>query len=343
MTESHVDPFRLLVDRRAEAEAAGTDPEKARKSALAEASEIILPIIEKSAKFTFRGPENRHVREEAVSGSLESLCRQCEKIYDNKADPPGENWKGYIDTTVRHEGYDVSKKERSRGGKKLGRAYVISLDAPDSTGNPAWDSILADGAGSNPWTEVGVADVALNRVDRDVLLARLSRLHADVTSRKLVCAFHPGQHCSHVRTGRVGGTCRHLDVVFEAIGEKIFEAMGETIISGAPEHIREVLIRRTGYDSNQQGNQLRRHVYRCLDWFTYLLLRDSSSFVGDLSVLSTLSIDRVVQHLIRGGTDAPSATTLCIIMNGYSDIPIPEQLMHQYGPVHLDRTEGESR
>jgi hypothetical protein len=36
-----------------------------------------------------------------------------------------------------------------------------------------------------------------------------------------------------------------------------------------------------------------------------------------------------------------SETTLCILMNGYPDIQIPEQLMLEYVPKHLLRTGGE--
>ncbi|MGH3999410.1 MAG: hypothetical protein ACRDTJ_18360, partial [Pseudonocardiaceae bacterium] len=258
--EDNVDPFRLLVDHRAEADAAGTDPRKAREHALTEASKIIRRAAEKSANFTFRGEEHRYVREEAVQEAAESLYKRCTIIYDAREDPPEKSWKGFIDKTVANKGYDILKKERRHGGKEIGNAEVISLNGPDSTGNPAWASIPAYGVGGCSWIPAGVADLALHRACQDALLRRFSRLRADLESGELVCAFHPGRRCPHQATGRPSGCCKHRDVVLDVIKE--------TIISAVPEPMRTLLIDRTGYDGNRQGHHLRRHVYRCLDWFT---------------------------------------------------------------------------
>ncbi len=335
-SEDNVDPFRLLVDHRAEPKAAGTDPEKVRKRALAEAFKIIRRTAEKSANFTFRGEENRYVLEEAVQEAAKSLLQRCTMIYDGGADPPEKSWKGFIDKTVANKGYDVLEKERRHGGKDLGGAEVLSLDAPDSTGNPAWASIPADGVPGCSWIPAGVADLALHRACQDALLRRLSRLRADLESGELACAFHPGRRCPHQVTGRPSGRCKHRAVVLEVIKE--------TITSAVPEPMKTLLIDRTGYDGNRQGHQLRRHVYRCLDWFNYLLFRDfSSPFAGDWSMLSELSRNCVAQHLLSDGADAPSETTLCILMNDYPDVPIPPHLLSKYGRRHLTRDEGESR
>jgi hypothetical protein len=335
-SEDNVDPFRLLVDHRAEADAAGTDPEKARERALVEASKIIRSTAEKSANFMFRSEEHRYVREEAVQAAAESLYKRCTMIYDDGADPPEKSWKKFIDKTVTNKGCDILKQERRHGGKDLGSAEVFSLDAPDSTGNPTWVSIRAYGVGGCSWIPAGVADLALHRACQDALLRRFSRLRADLESGELVCAFHPGRRCSHQVTGRPNGRCKHRDVVLEVIKE--------TVTSAVAEPMRTLLIDRTGYDGNRQGHQLRRHVYRCLDWFTYLLFRDfSSPFAEDWSTLSELSRNCVAQHLLGDGTDAPSETTICILMNDYPDVPIPRNFLNNYGRRHLTRGQGEPR
>jgi hypothetical protein len=107
--------------------------------------------------------------------------------------------------------------------------------------------------------------------------------------------------------------------------------------------LRKLLVIRTGLDANRQGNELRRNVYRCADWFTYLLYgRGDSPFADDQKWLNMLQ-ERIFEHLMRTGTDAPSETTVCILMNGYPELPIPAHLMREYGPIHRERPEGESR
>lgn len=327
-SENNVDPFRLLVARRAEA--AGTDPEKARKNAVDEAHKIIMSFVEKKAKFYFQGDADKYVREEAIQKVSMSFYQRCEMIYDGKKVPPETSWKGYIAATVWNAGHDIRKEERRHGVTELGDADIVvaSLDAPDPTGSPVWASIPADDG-----TFAAVEHSALSQTYEADLSRQFSKLCAGVESGQLFCVFHPGRRCPHV-SGRCCSQCKNLTIVLDAIGGSIISA----------ESITRLLISRTGYHSNRQGHTLRRHVYRCKDWFIYLLFRDfSSRFEEDGSAFGRLSRGCVAQHLMSEGTDAPSETTLCILMNDYPDIPIPAQLMREHAPRHLQRTEGELR
>ncbi|MGH3788127.1 MAG: hypothetical protein ACRDRG_16620, partial [Pseudonocardiaceae bacterium] len=315
-----VDPFRLLVRRRAEAEVAGSDPRKTRKRAFDEAFGIIQQQARKDARFY----HDQYVREEAVQWAMVSLLALCNNIYDGVTPPP-MNWKRYVRTAVKNKGITVWRIEKRGGGKGLREVEVSSIDQLN------WMTPLGEVVGA----EGGVADAALFQIRLDALLERIDHLLADIESGEQVCAFHPGRRCPHVRTGSVAQRCKHLNAVIAVVRT--------TLSTPNSESIHKELIARTGLGGNRQGHTLMRNVYRCADWFSYLLLRHpNSASVLDQPQLAELE-NRIFDHLARTGPDAPSATTICILMNYYPDIPIPARLTREYGPIHLERPEGESR
>lgn len=323
-SEDDDDPFRLLADRRAEAEAAGADPERARKSIIDTAFKIILPIVNQKAIFYFRYDED--VRKDATQDALESLYKYCNKIYDGTREPPRKSWKGFIAQTVKNMGITIMDKERRHGGTGFGSVIVVPLDTLNSAN------------GGYTETSAPEEDATLSQEFEDDLLRRLSQLRGGVHSGEFFCAFHPGRRCPHLLSGAPCKRCMYPNLVFDSIEEVIISA---PVPIKKIAHIKKLLTDRIGYDSKRQGNALRRHGYRCLDWFVYLLLRDVSGRFGeDWLELSALSKACVAQHLMGEGV---SETTLCILMNDYLDIPIPPQLMREYAPKHLLRTEGELR
>lgn len=331
--EDDADPFRLLVAGREGAHAHGGDPVMARSRALDVALRIIKGKAEKDAAFYFR--QDPYQGSETVQLTMISLSRLCGAIYDGTAEPP-DNWKAYIARSVNHKHLTVLGVERRHGGRGLDTGQVVSLDqAEPGTQRPRADSLsLTSTPGGAPGA-ADVADTAMERIRVDAVLRRLGRLLGDINSGVLACAFHPGRRCRHLRTGRIGGTCPHLSVVLRALPEDVLQ--------GDREWTHGLLIAWTGYDSHRQGAALRRHVYRCLDWFSYLAERDTpfwqDSSMADLAGRENILFD----HLLGTGSDAPSATTVCILMNDHPELTIPARLMLEHGRVHLDRPRGEAR
>jgi hypothetical protein len=143
----------------------------------------------------------------------------------------------------------------------------------------------------------------------------------------VLCVFHPGRRCPHVRSGRVSPVCRHRDAVLEGLRLAL---LGDI----TPGQLRPWVARRTALDPATQGHELERHVYRCLDWFCHLLVGGSTDVAPSMVVASAQA---VATHLELA--DPPSAVTVCLLMNHHPDIPVPAPLRRKYGSVH--QPEGE--
>ena len=128
-------------------------------------------------------------------------------------------------------------------------------------------------------------------------------------------------------TGRVSPPCRHRAIVLEALRRALSGHLRE-------DDLRPWLARETGLDPARQGHDMKRHVYRCLDWFGYLMVQGADDPATEAVRLAAAGVS---QHL--EGDDPPSATTVCLLMNHHPNIPVPARLRRQYGPVH--HVEGE--
>lgn len=327
MTEStcaaeHADPFRLLLVRRA---AAGSDQDGAlRSAALDEAAETLL----RAAKgFVTYFPHE--VREVAVAEAMIRLNGLCCAIYEGTAVPPHTSWKGLTATIVRNCGRDVWKREARRGGRGVRRLpSVMSLDASCGESDQTWGDLL-------PADDTDPESTALDRAEEDARLRSVRRLGSVVESGSVVCVFHPGKRCVHIRTGSFPRPCTHLRVVLDLLAD--------TFTSLDPTPMNPRLRALTGYDGHEQGHYLDRHVYRCRDWFGWLLLRDDPEPSPLTSALRDRFEKRLVDRLSTRGREAPSATTVCMLMNGYPDLEIPTELRDRYGLDHPGHSEGEER
>lgn len=325
MTEStcaaeHADPFRLLLVRRAAADAAGSDAGRAESSAVDEATRTLLPAATGYARFA---PEN--CRDATISCAMERLLTLCRSIYQGKAALPPDSWEAYTITIVRNCARDEMRRDRRR--RSFG---VRSFDDPsESIGRTLADSLSYRRAGAD------VEDTAIDRVARDVRARRVGWLESLDRSGELLCVFHPGRRCHHIATGSVPKPCQHMRVVLDVLGE--------SLTSIDPEPMTAELMARTGHDGHIQGKSLRRNMYRCADWFGWLAFSKETDADADADTLRRGFEKRLIGHLDSSGVDAPSATTVCILMNDHPGLPMPDHLVRKYGPAHRDGYEGESR
>lgn len=324
-------PFELLVVRRAEATSSGTDPAAARPAALAEASETITPEIEKHARLRFpAGYERDEVRQEA----WEKLRKRCGSIWDGAAEPPPA-WRAFVRRVVWNAAIDVRRDLDRQGVRWLPRSgSVVSRDNPNPRGRAAADDRADRRPARSARHDDTVTDAVTQQAAADELLRRVQSLREAVESDEddlAICVFHPARRCEHLRTGSIGTDCANRSLVFDEIAR--------VIASGTVYDMNPVLAARAGYDAHRSGSQLHRTVYRCRDWFAWLLMiRDPDPSAEQNGLRYDLEAE-LFAHLTRSS----SATTACILMNDFPELPIPRALILTYGPVHRRRSEGESR
>jgi hypothetical protein len=164
------------------------------------------------------------------------------------------------------------------------------------------------------------------RATSDSLVRAVRRLQGAVEAGVIPCIHHPGRRCRHITTGRVPAPCLHRQAVFEAIGR--------TVVFGSSEPMSRLLAALTGHDPRQDGHQLERHVYRCARWFTYLTLRSSAGTIDIGRELAVME-NRLFNDLCATGRDAPSATTVCLLMSDFPRVPVPGSLRREYAG-HID-------
>jgi len=321
-----VNPFELLIVRRAEAEESGADPAATRAVALAEASETLTPEIEKHAKRRFPEGYERHELSQEAWLNLRQLCVS---IWDGDAEPPPP-WHAYVRRAVRNAGIDVGRDLVRQGVRWLPRSgTVISRNMPNPHTKTATAEDLANRRRPlRAGNEDPVADAVLGNAATDELYRRLQALWANVEAGTEICVFHPAKRCEHLTTGAIGSECtnRHL----------IFEEVARVVLSGTADEMNPILAARAGYDARDEGSQLHRTVYRCRDWFAWLLIDHGSS-------TESTSLRRDLEDLLLKHMSRASATTVCILMNDFPDLKIPDDVKAKYGPVHLYRSRGDSR
>jgi hypothetical protein len=343
------DPFRLAAERGAAARAAllswpHLDPverheyDEARRCAIADVLAAAFDVVHQAARQRVRSDSGVDPQDLAQSAAVFKVAVFAGEVFDGvkswprPARAPGaaQRWQGYVATMVHHLYTDLFRRRDLPPDLPLSHR-ADSLDRPltgahgDGTlGDRLAADRIDDRVGDSDDDDAGdddrfmvLQDEAVRRVHR--ALTAVSQTRRGDQHDPLVCAFHTGRSCRHVRAGRTPAPCRNRPLVLEALKTSLeTETAARTLLQ---QMMGPQLVGANEHDFERSAGQ-------CLDWFQYVILDDGAG--------RTRYTSAVEARLHGVGGKPAGAATVCLIMNEHPRVRVPEDLYAKHAPKHLE-------